>query len=223
VSRKEWKLLNKTVSIPSLSSLISLCVICLTTIAKAEDVEPPEWVFSEEDIEAEVANWGLTQVTVMIDEVEDPQGSKRTVLITNPIGDDPMLYPVFEPFKGEGHDILYLGVRVEKPSHWEFYYTTPRAPDLGPNRVTFDIDGSPDFQDLEIKITTPAWVAGEIDRIRLDPGDFREGRALGKVGEKIPAEITYISFRGKPEGFAPKAVCAKAKLATAWGAIKHRS
>ena len=124
---------------------------------------------------------------------------------------------------GAGNDILYLGVRVEKSSHWEFYYTTPKSPDLGPNRVSFDIDGSPDFQDLEIKITTPAWAAGEIDTIRLDPGDFREGRALGKVGEKIPAEITYISFRGKPEGFVPQAVHAKAKLSTAWGAIKHRS
>jgi hypothetical protein len=214
------KMFRKTLSISFLLFLASLCLASIT--AKAADVEPPEWVFAEEGMEDEVERWGLTQVIVKIDEVEDSQGNERTVLITTPTDDDPMLYPVFEPFEGKGYDVLYLGVRLEKPSHWEFYYTTPMAPDLGPNRVNFDIDSSPDFQDLEVKIATPAWIESEIDRIRLDPGDFREGRALGKVGEKIPAEITYISFRGKPEMVVPKAVSVRAKLATAWGAIKDQ-
>jgi len=215
-------MLNKIINTLFLGFFVFLCAVTLSSIAKAADVEPPEWIFAEEGIEDEVARWGLTQVIIKIDEVVDPQGNERTVLITTPTDNDSMLHPIFEAFEGKGHDVLYLGVRVEKPSRWEFYYTTQMALDLGPNRVTFDIDGSPDFQDLEIKITTPAWVAGEVNIIRLDPGDFRAGRALGAVGEKVPAEITYISFNGKPETIIPKAVSVKAKLATTWGAIKHR-
>ena len=215
-------MIGKTVCISFFAFLISLYVVCSSVVVKAADVEPPEWVFAEEGMEDEVMKWGLTQITIKVEEVEDPQGGKRTVLVTSPTGDDPSITPAFEPFEGEGHDTLYLGVRMEKSALWEFYYTTPEAPDLGPNRVSFVVDGSPDFQDLEIKITTPAWVAGEINSIRLDPGDFRADRVVGKAGEKIPAEITYISFRGKPEEFVPKAVCASAKLTATWGAVKRR-
>lgn len=201
--------------------LMSLCVPC---VSDGEDIEhgidvedvedgtegvepqPPEWIFDKGHIEDQIAQWRLTQVTVEIDEVEDQRGKKRKVLRTNPTGDDPTLNFVFEPFEGKGHDILYLGVRMEKSALWELYYTTPAQPNFGAGKVRFVVEGSPDFQNLEIKITTSAWAEGDVTKIRLDPGDFRADRAVGEAGDKIPAEITYISFRGKPEEVA------KAKL-----------
>jgi hypothetical protein len=191
--------------------LVSLCTPCPSDGEDAKDVEEevakaPEWVFDKEHIEDQIAQWGLTGVTVDIVEVEDQRGERKKVLRTNPTSDDPMLDLVFEPFEGKEYNILYLGVKTEKTALWELYYSTPEHNGFRPGNVNFKIsfviEGSPDFQDLAIKIINPDWIEAEITAVRLDPGDFRADRCVGKVGEKIPAEITYISFRGKPRAFA---------------------
>lgn len=200
--------------------MVLICLLSIPIAGICQDILPPEWTFDKKE---EINNWGsMNQLNpLVIDEVRDKAGNKRTVLKTLSLGSDPYVFPDggwqgfiadIEEFDGGKYDTIYIGVRVNVSSLWQIYYITDEDGQYSERqRQNFQVDAIDDFQDLEFNMEEGGWKKEKIRGFRLDPGTIAG----------VEAEIDYLSLRGVPSGVAPKAIDYKGKLALTWGAVKR--
>ncbi len=167
-------------------------------------VAAPEWTFVDP---AEIEGWSPgNQLNLSVE---------NGVLKTASLGGDPYFYPGgdggardWEPFSGNTHSTIYLGVKVNVTNTWQVYYVTEEEAGWAETqRENFEVEATGNFVDLAFVMERGGWQERTVTGFRIDPG----------TSEGVEAEIDYISLLG-----VPTAVKAQGKVATSWARLKSK-